>query len=188
MTAGVFADPLRRVDHEQGGVRAGGPGDHIFEEFDVPGRVDDDVFPFFRLEEAARRVDGDPLRALVLQGVEEEGVFKRLSRAAAEFADAFDLAVGEGVRVGEEAPDDGALAVVHMARDDDVHVQFIVCHHIYPPRLSSSSPPPSSLSCSRPLLSATRANFPERSSSMISSSVEASESTGLVQGQQPSER
>ena len=76
--SGVFADALRRVDDEQCRLCPGCAGDHVFEKFDMSGRVDDDVFPLFRFKEAACRVDGDPLRPFVLQSVEQERVFKRL--------------------------------------------------------------------------------------------------------------
>ena len=54
--------------------------------------------------------------------------------------------------------------------------------YMYPSRRSVSSPPPSSLSCARPERSAMLANLPVCSSTMISSTFRASDSTALVQG------
>ena len=55
---------------KQRGIGAGGARYHIFQKLNVPRRVDDDVFALFGLEKAARRVDCNALRTLVLQGVE----------------------------------------------------------------------------------------------------------------------
>ena len=68
------------------------------------------------------------------------------------------------------------------------HVLGTTPGHMYPSRRSVSSPPPPSLSWARPDRSAMLANLPVLSSTMISSTFRASDSTALVHGQQPSER
>src|SRR5690606_2443244 len=185
---------------------------HVLEELDVAGRIDDDVVARVRLEERAGGIDGDALRLLVLQCVQQERELERTRIAGAIFTDALELAFGQRVRVGEQTADDGALAVVHMAHDHDVHagagrtrslrgrsvlrpylrartvirqIFDIRGHHMYPSRRSVSSPP-SSLSCARPERSAMLANLPVFSSSTISETFRASESTMTVQGAQPS--
>lgn len=67
MAAGIFLDAARSVDHHKRGLGAGSAGDHVFEKFNVAGRVDDDVPALVRLEEAARRVDRDALILLVVR-------------------------------------------------------------------------------------------------------------------------
>ncbi len=125
MAAGVFLDAFFGVDDEDGGFGVGGAGDHVFDEFDVAGGVDDDVVAFFRLEEDAGGVDGDGLGLFVFEGVDQEGVFEGDALGGAAGADAFKFAFGEGVGVGEQAADDGAFAVVDVADEDDVHLFFV---------------------------------------------------------------
>ncbi len=43
MAPGVLLHAFRGVDHEQGGFGAGGAGDHVLQELDVAGRVEDEV-------------------------------------------------------------------------------------------------------------------------------------------------
>ena len=202
---GVLAHALVRVDHEQRRLGARGAGDHVLEELDVAGRVVDDVVPLGRLEEAARRVDGDALRLLVLERVEQERVLEGPRVLRAHRLDLIELALGQRAGVGHEPADDRALAVVDVADDDDVHALEVERRrggvgrrrgavrrlrgrglrrdrvglrraHMYPSRRSVSRPPPSSLSWARPLRSAMLLNLPLRSSSMISATFVAADS------------
>ena len=122
VAAGVFLDAFVGVDDQDGGFGMGGAGDHVFDEFDVAGRVDDDVVALGGLEEDAGGVDGDGHGLFVFEGVDQEGVFEGLAGLAAAFADGFELAFGQGVGVCEQPADDGAFAVVDMADEDDVHL------------------------------------------------------------------
>ena len=74
------------------------------------------------LEEAAGGVDRDALVLLVRQRVEQERVLERLAGALALAPHGLQLALRQRVRVGQQAADDGALAVVDVADDDDVEV------------------------------------------------------------------
>ena len=174
VTAGVFLHAARGVDHHERGLGAGSAGDHVFEKFNVAGRVDDDVPALVRLEEAARRVDRDALILLVVQRVEQEGVLERLRVAAAVFPYGFELALRQRSGVGEETADHGGFAVIDVADGDDIQKLLVFpdvsCffHYMYPPRRSVSSPPPSSASWARPLRSAMLERAPVRSSSIIS--------------------
>ena len=174
MAAGIFLDAARSVDHHKRGLGAGSAGDHVFEKFNVAGRVDDDVPALVRLEEAARRVDRDALILLVVQRVEQEGVLERLRVAAAVFPYGFELALRQRSGVGEKTADHGGFAVIDVADGDDIQKLLVFpdvsCffHYMYPPRRSVSSPPPSSASWARPLRSAMLERAPVRSSSMIS--------------------
>ena len=118
---GVLAHALVRVDHEQRRLGARGAGDHVLEELHVARGVVDDVVPLRGVEEAARRVDGDALRLLVLQGVQQERVLEGPRVHLAHLLDLLELAVGQRAGVGHQAADDGALAVVHVADGHDVH-------------------------------------------------------------------
>ena len=72
---------------------ARGTRDHVLQELDVAGRVDDDVVARRCLEEHARGVDRDALRPLVLERVEQKRVFERPGRPGAERLNLVELAV-----------------------------------------------------------------------------------------------
>ncbi len=138
--ARVLLDAFVGVDDQERGFGAGRAGDHVLQELDVAGRVDDDVVASARLEEHARGVDRDALRAFVLQRVEQEGVFERLRRARAQRLDLLELSFGQRVRVGKQAADDGALPVIDVAANDDIHPAAVdlggglrLCHRGRPP-------------------------------------------------------
>ena len=121
MAAGILLHSLRRVDDQQGRLGAGRAGDHVLQELDVAGSIQDEVGPPGCLEEDPRGIDGDPLGLFVLQGVEEEGVLERLRAALAGRPNLLQLALGQRMGVGQQPADDRALAVVDVADDDDVH-------------------------------------------------------------------
>ena len=121
MAAAVLAHALLGVDDQHGRLGARGARDHVLEELDVPGGVDDDVVALVALEEAARGVDGDPLVLLVGQRVQQEGVLERLAGALALAPDRLELALRQRAGVGQQAADHGALAVIDVADDHDVH-------------------------------------------------------------------
>ena len=174
MAAGVLLHAAGGVDDHERRLSAGRAGDHVFEKFDVTGRVDDDVPALVGFEEAAGGVDGDALILLIVQRVEQESILKGLGVAAAVFADGLELALRQRSGIGEQPPDHGGFAVVYVTDGDDIQKLFVfqnvhsLCHYIYPPRRSVSSPPPSSASWARPLRSAMLERAPVRSSSMIS--------------------
>ena len=125
VAAGLVHDAFLGIDEQEGGGGAGGAGHHVLEELLVARGVDDRVGTLLRAEEDARGVDGDVLFLLFDQGVEEEGVFELHAFDRAVLADLLHLAVGQGVGVMEEAADEGRLAVVDMADDDDVHLAMV---------------------------------------------------------------
>ena len=125
VAAGLVHDAFLGVDEQECGGGAGGAGHHVLEELLVARGVDDRVGALLRAEEDARRVDGDVLFLLFDQGVEEERVFELHAFDRAVLADLLHLAVGQGVGVMEEAADEGGLAVVDVADDDDVHLAVV---------------------------------------------------------------
>jgi len=81
----------------------------------VTRRVDENVFSFSEPEEYAGSVDRDPLRLFVLERIHEESILERLRVPLTVGPDLGEFAVGQSVAVGEEAANDGALAVVDVA-------------------------------------------------------------------------
>ena len=124
----VLANALVRVDDEQRGLGARGAGDHVLEELHVARGVVDDVVALGCVEEAAGRVDGDALRLLVLERVQQEGVLERPRIDGAHRLDLVELALGQRPGVGHEPADDGALAVVHVTYGDDVQALEVGRH------------------------------------------------------------
>ena len=123
VAAAVLAHAFLGVDDQHGGLGARRARDHVLQELDVAGRVDDDVVARSRLEEAARGVDGDALVLLVRQRVEQEGVLERLARALAlAAAPPRACPAGSESGVGQQAADHRALAVIDVADDHDVHL------------------------------------------------------------------
>jgi len=118
----VLAHAFLGVDHQHRGLGARGPRDHVLQELDVAGGVDDDVVARRALEEAARGVDRDPLVLLVRQRIQQERVFERLARPLAFALHRLQLPLGKRTGVCQQAPDDRALAVVDVTDDDDVEV------------------------------------------------------------------
>ena len=88
----------------------------------MAGRINNREGARARAERDARGVHRDVLRLLLEQGVHQEGVFKLHALGAAGSLDALGLAILDGVRVEEQAADEGGFAVVHVAHDDEVQV------------------------------------------------------------------
>ncbi len=113
--------PFTRIDDQQRRMRARRAGHHVLEKLDVSGRVDDDVVTSGALEEDAGRINRDSLRLFILERIEQEGVLERLGVALAIGSHRLQLALRQRPRVCQQAPDDGALAVVDVAGDHDGH-------------------------------------------------------------------
>jgi hypothetical protein len=115
----LLPDALGPVHQEDRGVGGRRAGDHVLEELLVAGGVDDDVGALRRAEEGLRRVDRDVLFPLLLEGVHQVREFELpplLAAAPLDLPVPFD---GQRAGVVEEPPDQGGLAVVHVAHDDD---------------------------------------------------------------------
>src|SRR5262245_36683389 len=115
MPPGVLADALRGVDDQERGLGVRRPGDHVAEELDVPGRVQDDVIPRGGLEEDPGRVDGDALSLLVLEGVKQERILEWLGRPPTELADGLKLPLRQGAGIRQQPSDYRAFPVVDVA-------------------------------------------------------------------------
>ncbi len=110
---------LDRVDHHQRGGAVGRAGDHVAQEGAMARRVDQRIMALVGREPDMAHVDGDALVALGLEGVGDERPFERHAALAAGFLQRLDLALGQGVGLVQQPADQGRLAVVDMADDDD---------------------------------------------------------------------
>ncbi len=121
MAAGILLYPFGRVDHQQRSLGPGGTRDHVLEELDVARGIENQIVPLLALEEHPGGIDGDALGLLVLQGIEQEGILERLRVQLALGANLLQLPFGKRVGVGQQPAYDGALAVIDVADDHDVH-------------------------------------------------------------------
>ena len=117
VTARLLEHTLAGVDeHERevGGRRA---GDHVARVLHVAGRVGDDELALRRREVAVRDVDGDALLALGPQAVGEQRQVGVVEPAVATaLLDRLELVFEDLLGVEQQAPDQGALAVVDRTR------------------------------------------------------------------------
>ena len=180
MTIGLIGDPFERVDHENAGVSVGRAAHHVADELPVAGRVDDDDAAAAVVHPHPRRLDRDRLVALFLRRIDGERPLDREAAAFARGDDLFRLAVGETAGIVQQPSDKGGFTVVDVTCD-----RYAQVHYMYPPARRRSNEASLSLSIVRPARSGTRV---ARSSSMISSIVEALLSIGTVMFFSPSER
>jgi hypothetical protein len=83
----------------------------------VARRVRDDEAPFRRREEAVGDIDRDPLLPLGAEAVGEQRQVREVVAAlAADALDRRELVDEQRLRVEQQAPDQGRLAVVDRAR------------------------------------------------------------------------
>jgi len=125
VAAGLVHHAFLGVDEQKGGGGAGGAGHHVLEELLVARGIDDRVSALLRAEEDARGIDGDILFLLFNERVEKESIFKLHAFDGTVLTNLLDLAVGQRVGVVEETADEGGLAVVDVADDDDVHLAMV---------------------------------------------------------------
>ena len=121
MPPALLAHAFGGVDHQQRGVGLGGARHHVLQEFDVARRIDQQHVAVRRVEPDLAGVDGDALVALGLQRIEQERPFERHAAPLAHALDGLELAVGQRARVVHQPADQGRLAVIDMADDDDAH-------------------------------------------------------------------
>ena len=78
----------------------------------MPGCVDDHVRTLCCLELNLRRVDGDSLLLFFLKRVEQISVLERLARLVGDAPNLLDDALGQRMRVEEQASDNSRFAVI----------------------------------------------------------------------------
>jgi hypothetical protein len=121
VAAGLIAYTLRGIDDQQGGIGLRGAGDHVAEELGVSGRVDQHDVARGSAQTDLAGIDGDALIALGLQRIEQKRPFERHAAAGTHRLERVELALGQAVRFVQETTDQGRLAVIDMADDDDAH-------------------------------------------------------------------
>jgi hypothetical protein len=115
--ARLFEDALARVDQDDGEVGGGGARHHVAGVLDVAGGVGDDELAARGGEIAVGDVDGDALLALGAEAVGEEREIQHLLAPLLGRARyGLQLVREDGLRVVEQAADEGGFAVVHAAR------------------------------------------------------------------------
>ncbi len=116
VAARLLDDPLPRVDENDGQVRRRSARHHVARVLDVTRRVRDDELAPRRREVAVGDVDRDALFALGAQAVGEERQVRVLVAASTRHVfHVRELVLEDRFRVVEQAPDQGALAVVDAA-------------------------------------------------------------------------
>ena len=120
--AGLGEHTLAGVDEDHGDVGGRRAGDHVARVLLVAGGVGDDELAVLGGEEPVGDVDGDALLALGRQAVEQQ----REVEVAALRADLGRVGLERGevvleheMGLVEQAPDEGALAVVDAAARDE---------------------------------------------------------------------
>ena len=123
VAAGLVAYAFERVDDQHRAIGLRGAGDHVAQELGVAGRVDQHDVARSGAEADLRGVDGDALVALGLQCIEQERPFERHAAPCAHGFQHFELALGQAAGLVQKAADQGRLAVIDMADDDDAHLR-----------------------------------------------------------------
>ncbi|MBA7698074.1 hypothetical protein ES703_106749 [subsurface metagenome] len=119
----LIAHAFQGVDDQHSTVGLRGAGDHVTQEFGVAGRVDQHDVARIGAEADLRGVDGDALVALGLQRIEQERPLKGHAAPCADRLEHFELALGQAAGFVQEAADEGGLAVIDMADDDDANLR-----------------------------------------------------------------
>ena len=119
---GAFNKISQLPQGAKGGVVAFSSGNHVLDELTVPGRVDDHVVARRRAQPDLGGIDGDALVALGLEGIHEERPFEGHAAPLAHRLDGLELALGQRAGIVDQATDEGRLAVIDMADDDDAQL------------------------------------------------------------------
>jgi hypothetical protein len=119
----LVAHAFQRVDDQHRAVGLRGAGDHVAQEFGVAGRVDQHHVARHGAEPDLGGVDGDALVALGLQRIQEKRPFERHAAPGADGFQHFELALGQAAGLVQQAADQGRLAVIDMADDDDADLR-----------------------------------------------------------------
>jgi hypothetical protein len=112
--------PFVRVDDQHHRVGAGRPAHHVLQEFLVPRGIDQHVFALPGAKADLRGIDGDPLVALGLHGVDDECPFEGHAALLRHGLHRLQLALGQRIGLVQQPPDQGGLAVVDMADDGEL--------------------------------------------------------------------
>ncbi|MCY1523055.1 hypothetical protein D9M68_579380 [compost metagenome] len=125
--AGLGLHAITGVDQDDGQVAGGRAGGHVAGVLLMAGGVGDDELALGGAEVAVRHVDGDALLALGLQAVDQQRQVDVVT-GGADFlriaGDGFQMVFVDHLGVVQQAPDQGALAVVDVAAGEEAQ-QFL---------------------------------------------------------------
>ena len=127
MPAGLLGHTVACVDEDHRDVGRGGAGRHVARVLHVTRAVGDDESPQRRRERPVRHVDRDALLALGAQPVGQQGqVDVAVTTTFADLLDVLQLVGHDLLAVVQQAPDQGALAIVdRSARHQSAEVNVI---------------------------------------------------------------
>jgi hypothetical protein len=120
---------LARVDQDHGDIRGRGAGDHVARVLLVTRRVGDDELALLGAEEAVGDVDRDALLALGGKAVDEQREIRFVALRAVAFrvgVERAELVVEQRLGLVQQAPDQGALAVVDAAAGDEAQQGLVL--------------------------------------------------------------
>ena len=129
MTPGLSQDAASCVDHHHGHVGRGGTGHHVAGVLLMPRGVGNDELAPVSGEKTVGHVDGDALFALGGQAVHQQGEVQFATLGADFFRvglQRFHLVFEEHFRIVEQAPDQGALAIVHTAAGQEAQQALVL--------------------------------------------------------------
>jgi hypothetical protein len=182
----LFDQSGANVDEQQRAIGARGGGGHVGGVLRMPRGVGEQDQPPRSGQTTMGDVDRHPLRALVLQPVDQKGRVGRVAHAAeprGQPRDVGKLVLARRPAGDQQTPEQGRLAVIDRAADDDAQGRpglFLRRpDQKYPSRFFLSMESPSSWSISRPARSERRA---AASSAITASTVCACDRKAPVSG------
>src|SRR5664280_2117223 len=180
---GLLDDSLAGVDQDHGEVGGRVPGHHVARVLHVARCVGDDELAGRGGEVAVGHVDGDALLALGPQAVGQQREVRVVVAALDRHPlHGLELVLEDRLRIVEQTSDQGALAVVHRpGRGEPEQL-----HQKYPSRLRSSMA--ASLTRSSARVAPRSVSLEAATSRMMSSTVDAPDSTAPVQVMSPTVR
>ena len=127
VTLGLGLHTVAGVDQDDRQVAGGGASGHVAGVLLVAWGIGDDELALGGAEIAVRHVDGDALLALGLQAVDQQRQVDVIAGGAdllGVLGDGFQMVFVDHLRVVQQAPDQGALAVVDVATGEEAQ-QFL---------------------------------------------------------------
>ena len=127
--AGLRQQALARIHQHHGQVGGGGSGGHVAGVLLVAGAVGDDELALVGVEVAVGHVDGDALLALGGQAIQQQGIVDPLALGAVAAAVGLQrgqLVIEQAPALVQQAPDQGALAIVHAAAGDEAQQRLVL--------------------------------------------------------------
>ena len=134
MAARLHQHALARIDQDHRKVGGGSAGDHVAGVLFVARAVGDDELALLGVEEAIGHVDGDALLALGGKTVDQQREVDLLPLRADLTGirlQRVQLVLEDHLRIVEQAPDQGGLAIIDAAAGDEAeHRLVLVLHEI----------------------------------------------------------